>query len=131
MLAFEFLTDRLPYDATNATTMMLQRINSEPLDAAVDQAEIVTGDLRYPPSVDRPPQRSALADHENASRSPAERSRQARSDRDRDDAGSRTDAGLTRFASPGSLADAGRGRKRSVPARNRCCASINERTGAS
>ena len=35
VLAFEFLTDRLPYDATNTTTMMLQRINSEPLDAAV------------------------------------------------------------------------------------------------
>jgi eukaryotic-like serine/threonine-protein kinase len=34
VLAFEFLTSRLPYDATNATTMMLQRINSEPLDAA-------------------------------------------------------------------------------------------------
>ena len=35
VLAFEFLTDRLPYDATNTTTMMLQRINSEPLDPAV------------------------------------------------------------------------------------------------
>jgi serine/threonine protein kinase len=35
VLAFELLTDRLPYDATNTTTMMLQRINSEPLDAAV------------------------------------------------------------------------------------------------
>jgi serine/threonine protein kinase len=35
VLAFEFLTDRLPYDATNTTAMMLQRINSEPLDAAV------------------------------------------------------------------------------------------------
>jgi serine/threonine protein kinase len=34
VLAFEFLTDRLPYDATNTTTMMLQRINSEPLDPA-------------------------------------------------------------------------------------------------
>jgi eukaryotic-like serine/threonine-protein kinase len=33
-MAFEFLTDRLPYDATNNTTMMLQRINSEPLDPA-------------------------------------------------------------------------------------------------
>ena len=32
VMAFEFLTDRLPYDATNATAMMLQRINSEPLD---------------------------------------------------------------------------------------------------
>jgi eukaryotic-like serine/threonine-protein kinase len=35
VLAFEFLTDRLPYDATNTTAMMLQRINSVPLDAAV------------------------------------------------------------------------------------------------
>jgi serine/threonine protein kinase len=34
VLAFEFLTDRLPYDATNTTTLMLQRINSEPLDPA-------------------------------------------------------------------------------------------------
>jgi eukaryotic-like serine/threonine-protein kinase len=34
VLAFEFLTDRLPYDATNTTTMMLQRINTEPLDPA-------------------------------------------------------------------------------------------------
>ena len=35
VLAFEFLTDRLPYDANNSTTMMLQRINTEPLDPAV------------------------------------------------------------------------------------------------
>jgi len=35
VLAFEFLTDRLPYDANNSTTLMLQRINTEPLDAAV------------------------------------------------------------------------------------------------
>jgi serine/threonine protein kinase len=34
VLAFEFLTDRLPYDASNQTTMMLQRINAEPLDPA-------------------------------------------------------------------------------------------------
>jgi eukaryotic-like serine/threonine-protein kinase len=34
VMAFEFLTDRLPYDATNSTTMMLQRINTEPLDPA-------------------------------------------------------------------------------------------------
>ncbi len=32
VLAFEFLTDRLPYDANNSTTLMLQRINTEPLD---------------------------------------------------------------------------------------------------
>jgi serine/threonine protein kinase len=33
-VAFEFLTDRLPYDANDANTMaaLLQRINSEPLD---------------------------------------------------------------------------------------------------
>ena len=35
VLAFEFLTDRLPYDANNSTTMMLQRINTEPFDPAV------------------------------------------------------------------------------------------------
>ncbi len=35
VLAFEFLTDRLPYDARNTTTLMLQRINTEPLDPAV------------------------------------------------------------------------------------------------
>jgi len=34
VLAFEFLTERLPYDASNQTTMMLQRINAEPLDPA-------------------------------------------------------------------------------------------------
>lgn len=34
VLAFELLTDRLPYDASNNTTMMLQRINAEPLDPA-------------------------------------------------------------------------------------------------
>jgi serine/threonine protein kinase len=34
VMAFELLTDRLPYDATNSTTMMLQRINTEPLDPA-------------------------------------------------------------------------------------------------
>ncbi len=35
VFAFEFLTDRLPYDANNSTTLMLQRINTEPLDPAV------------------------------------------------------------------------------------------------
>ncbi len=35
VLAFEFLTERLPYDANNSTTLMLQRINTEPLDPAV------------------------------------------------------------------------------------------------
>lgn len=34
VLAFEFLTDRLPYEGNNSTTMMLQRINAEPLDPA-------------------------------------------------------------------------------------------------
>jgi serine/threonine protein kinase len=35
-MAFEFLTDRLPYDsnANNSMAMLLQRINSEPLDPA-------------------------------------------------------------------------------------------------
>lgn len=35
VLAFEFLTDRLPYDANNSATLMLQRINTEPLDARI------------------------------------------------------------------------------------------------
>jgi serine/threonine protein kinase len=35
VMAFELLTERLPYDATNPTHMMLQRINTEPLDPAV------------------------------------------------------------------------------------------------
>jgi serine/threonine protein kinase len=34
VMAFEFLTDRMPYDASNNATMMLQRINTEPLDPA-------------------------------------------------------------------------------------------------
>ncbi len=33
VLAFELLTDRLPYSATNSSTTMLQRLNTEPLDA--------------------------------------------------------------------------------------------------
>jgi serine/threonine protein kinase len=35
VVAFEFLTERLPYDANNPTHMMLQRINTDPLDPAV------------------------------------------------------------------------------------------------
>jgi serine/threonine protein kinase len=34
VMGFEFLTDRLPYDATNNAALMLQRINSDPLDPA-------------------------------------------------------------------------------------------------
>jgi len=34
VLAFELLTDRLPYEASNSTAMMLQRLNCEPLDPA-------------------------------------------------------------------------------------------------
>ena len=34
VLAFELLTDQLPYPATNSSTTMLQRLNTEPLDAA-------------------------------------------------------------------------------------------------
>jgi serine/threonine protein kinase len=34
VLAFELLTDRLPYAAMNSSTTMLQRLNQEPLDAA-------------------------------------------------------------------------------------------------
>jgi eukaryotic-like serine/threonine-protein kinase len=34
VMAFELLTERLPYDATNNAALMLQRINAEPLDPA-------------------------------------------------------------------------------------------------
>lgn len=34
VLAFEFLTDRLPYSATNSSATMLQRLNTEPLQAS-------------------------------------------------------------------------------------------------
>jgi len=34
VMAFELLTDRLPYDSTNSMATMLARINSEPLDPA-------------------------------------------------------------------------------------------------
>jgi serine/threonine-protein kinase len=40
VLAFEFLTERLPYDANNSTTLMLQRINTEPLDPAVAKPKL-------------------------------------------------------------------------------------------
>jgi serine/threonine protein kinase len=33
-MAFEFLTDKLPFDSTNSMAAMLNRINSEPLDPA-------------------------------------------------------------------------------------------------
>ncbi len=35
VLAFELLTERLPYEANNSTRLMLQRINTEPLDPAI------------------------------------------------------------------------------------------------
>ena len=62
VLAFEFLTDRLPYDATNTTTMMLQRINTEPLDPAVVKPKLSDELCDDPPPVDRPAQGTALAD---------------------------------------------------------------------
>jgi eukaryotic-like serine/threonine-protein kinase len=34
VMAFELLTDKLPYDATNSMAMMLQRINQAPMDPA-------------------------------------------------------------------------------------------------
>jgi len=40
VMAFEFLTNRLPYDANNSTTLMLQRINSEPLDPAIVRPQL-------------------------------------------------------------------------------------------
>jgi len=40
VLAFEFLTERLPYDAANNAAIMLQRINAEPLDPAVVKPQL-------------------------------------------------------------------------------------------
>jgi serine/threonine protein kinase len=34
VMAFEFLTDRLPYDATTSIKLMVQRMNTDPLDPA-------------------------------------------------------------------------------------------------
>jgi hypothetical protein len=39
-MAFEFLTERLPYDATTNAAIMLQRINAEPLDPAVIKPQL-------------------------------------------------------------------------------------------
>ncbi len=68
VMAFEFLTERLPYDATNATHMMLQRINTEPLDPAVVKPQLseeLCGLLRKLMSkrvADRWPKMSTLPD---------------------------------------------------------------------
>jgi len=40
VMAFEFLTERLPYDATNSTAMMIQLMNTEPLDPAVVKPQL-------------------------------------------------------------------------------------------
>jgi eukaryotic-like serine/threonine-protein kinase len=40
VMAFELLTNRLPYDATNTPTLMLQRLNTEPLDPAVVRPQL-------------------------------------------------------------------------------------------
>src|SRR5262249_52403849 len=40
IMAFELLTERLPYDATNNAALMLQRINAEPLDPAVVKPQL-------------------------------------------------------------------------------------------
>ncbi len=77
VLAFEFLTGRLPYDATNPTAMMLQRINSEPLDAAVVKPVLSDELCAILRQLTARQQRAALADHENVARSTAWRSRQA------------------------------------------------------
>src|SRR4029077_11815898 len=41
-MAFEFLTDRLPYDSNtnNSMAMLLQRINSDPLDPAIANPDL-------------------------------------------------------------------------------------------
>ncbi|HEV3162807.1 MAG TPA: serine/threonine-protein kinase, partial [Isosphaeraceae bacterium] len=41
--AYELFTGRLPYDATNSMAMMLQRINSEPLDPARANPQLSAG----------------------------------------------------------------------------------------
>ena len=40
VMAFELLTERLPYDATTNAVLMLQRINVEPLDPAVVKPQL-------------------------------------------------------------------------------------------
>jgi serine/threonine protein kinase len=40
VMAFELVTNKLPYDANNSTTLMLQRINSEPLDPAIVRPQL-------------------------------------------------------------------------------------------
>ncbi len=40
VLAFEFLTNKLPYDAPNNAALMLQRINAEPLDPAIAKPKL-------------------------------------------------------------------------------------------
>ncbi len=40
VMAFELLTERLPYDATTNAALMLQRINVEPLDPAVVKPQL-------------------------------------------------------------------------------------------
>jgi serine/threonine protein kinase len=40
VMAFEFLTERLPYDATTSAALMLQRINAEPLDPEVVKPQL-------------------------------------------------------------------------------------------
>jgi serine/threonine protein kinase len=40
VMAFELLTERLPYDASNNAAMMLQRINAEPLDPALVKPQL-------------------------------------------------------------------------------------------
>ena len=60
-MAFEFLTDRLPYDATNSMASMLQRINSEPLDPARANPNLPDRASRPPPQADRPPEGRPLA----------------------------------------------------------------------
>ncbi len=40
VMAFELLTERLPYDAANNAALMLQRINAEPLDPALVKPQL-------------------------------------------------------------------------------------------
>ena len=63
VMAFELLTDRQPYDAkvTDSMAVMLQRINTNPLDPAQANPTLSRVALRHPPQADRPPSGRPLA----------------------------------------------------------------------
>ena len=82
VMAFEFLTERLPYDATTNAAIMLQRINAEPLDPAVVKPQLseeLCGMLRQ---LTAKTPRTAMGRDEDPSRSSSQRpGRSGRNDR--------------------------------------------------